>query len=226
MSTHDIPSVPRSKPRKISIFGATGSIGQSTLDLIAREPECYDVIALTGGRNIAQLAQDARRFYAKIVVTAYDDCFAELKEALADTDITVGAGDAAIIEAAMYPTDWAMSAIVGVAGLAPGLETLKHGGILALANKESLVAAGALLKRDAEIYGAKIIPVDSEHSAIFQALKAEKMQDVSNITLTASGGGISDMVSGTNGKSHTRASQHTSLLVNGAAHYCRFCFHV
>ncbi len=178
--------------RRISIFGATGSIGQSALDLIGRAPETYQVVALTGGRNIAQLAADARKFNAKLAVTAFDDCFEALKAALTGTGITVAAGKAALLEAADHPADWILSAIVGAAGLAPGFRALRQGTTLALANKESLVAAGPLLLAEAEKYGARILPVDSEHSAIFQALVGEDISTVERIIITASGGAFRD----------------------------------
>lgn len=174
--------------RRISIFGATGSVGQNTLDLIRRDRQSYDVIALSGGNNVEQLARDAIEFDAKIAVTAHADKLSVLREALAGSDIEVGAGTAALVEAAERPTDWTMSAITGSAGLAPGLVTLKHGNTLALANKESLVSAGRLLLQTAGVYGATILPVDSEHSAIFQALVGENPDSIENVTITASGG--------------------------------------
>ncbi len=178
--------------RRISVFGATGSIGQSALDLIARAPERYDVVALTGGRNIAQLAKDARALNADLAVTCYPECYQELKELLAGTDVEVSAGPDAIAEAAARPVDWALSAIVGAAGLVPGLEALAHGTTLALANKESLVTAGPLLLGRAKAHGATVLPVDSEHSAVFQALVGEHMSAVERVIITASGGAFRD----------------------------------
>ncbi|WP_439138262.1 1-deoxy-D-xylulose-5-phosphate reductoisomerase [Roseicyclus sp.] len=178
--------------RSISIFGATGSIGQNTVDLIARAPAAYRVVALTGGSNIARLAQDAIRLRAEIAVTAHDDRLDDLRAALAGTGITALAGEAALIEAADRPVDWVMSAIVGAAGLAPGFRALRHGGTLALANKESLVTAGPLLLAEAAAHGATILPVDSEHSAVFQALVGEDIGAVERIIITASGGGLRD----------------------------------
>ncbi|MEL6595986.1 MAG: 1-deoxy-D-xylulose-5-phosphate reductoisomerase [Pseudomonadota bacterium] len=180
------------KRRKVSIFGATGSIGQNTIDLIARDPDAYDVVALTGGANIAQLAEDARRLKADIAITAYEDRLDDLRAALADTDIEVSAGAGAITEAASRPADWIMSAIVGAAGLPPGLEALKQGTTLALANKESLVTAGPLLMHTARDHGATVLPVDSEHSAVFQGLVGEDMSAVERIIITASGGAFRD----------------------------------
>ena len=178
--------------RRISVFGATGSIGQSALDLIARAPERYDVVALTGGRNIAQLAKDARALNADIAVTCYPECYQELKDLLVGTDVEVAAGPDAIAEAAARPVDWALSAIVGAAGLVPGLEALAHGTTLALANKESLVTAGPLLLGRAKAHGATVLPVDSEHSAVFQALVGEHMSAVERVIITASGGAFRD----------------------------------
>ena len=178
--------------RSISIFGATGSIGQNTVDLIARAPDAYRVVALTGGANIAKLAQDAIRLKAEIAVTAHDEHLDDLRAALAGTGITATAGETALIEAADRPVDWVMSAIVGAAGLAPGFRALRHGGTLALANKESLVTAGPLLLAEAQAHGATILPVDSEHSAVFQALVGEDIAAVERIIITASGGGLRD----------------------------------
>lgn len=178
--------------RRISVFGATGSIGQSTIDLIARNPDDYDVVALTGAHNISQLVKDAKALRADIAVTSDPSKLNELREGLTGTGIEAAAGDAALIEAAARPADWIMSAIVGAAGLAPGLEALKHGSTLALANKESLVTAGPLLMRQAKRLGATVLPVDSEHSAVFQALIGEDISAVERIIITASGGAFRD----------------------------------
>lgn len=178
--------------RSISIFGATGSIGQSTLDLVRRDRDAYRVVALTGGRNVAQLAADAREFGAELAVTSFEDCLPALREALGGTGIAVAGSTQALIEAADRPADWTMSAIVGAAGLAPGFHALRHGRTLALANKESLVTAGPLLMAEARAHGARILPVDSEHSAVFQALVGEDMAAVERIIITASGGALRD----------------------------------
>ncbi len=178
--------------RRVSIFGATGSIGQNTLDLIRRRPDDFQVVALTGARNIEQLAADAREFNAEIAVTAHDECLADLKNALSGSSVTASSGSAALLEAAEHPADWIMSAIVGAAGLAPGMKALKQGTTLALANKESLVAAGPLLLATAAKHGAKILPVDSEHSAVFQALIGEDPASVERVIITASGGPFRD----------------------------------
>jgi len=178
--------------KKISIFGATGSIGQNTIDLIARAPDTYEIVALTGANNIAQLAKDAQRLNAKIAVTAHDHLLADLRDALAGTGIEAAAGTQAINDAATRPADWVMSAIIGAAGLAPGVAALKQGATLALANKESLVCAGQLMLETAAAYGATMLPVDSEHSAVFQALIGEDMTAVERIIITASGGAFRD----------------------------------
>ncbi len=178
--------------RRVSIFGATGSIGQSTIDLIARSPDRFHVVALTGGRKVAQLASDARRLRAEVAVTADPALLDELRARLAGSGVEAAAGDAAIREAAARPADWAMSGIVGAAGLAPGLAALEQGAVLALANKESLVCAGPLVLATAARSGATILPVDSEHSAVFQALTGEDRGAVERVILTASGGAFRD----------------------------------
>ena len=178
--------------RRVSIFGATGSIGQNTLDLIGRERDAFDIVALTGGRNIKALAEAARAFDAEIAVTAYEECLAELRAALAGSRVEVAAGEAALIEAAARPADWVMSAIVGAAGLPPGLTALEQGATLALANKESLVTAGPLLMETARRHDARVLPVDSEHSAVFQALQGEDIASVERVIITASGGAFRD----------------------------------
>ena len=176
----------------MTVFGATGSVGQSALDLIARAPDDYDVVALTGGRNIAQLARDAVALNADVAVTCHGELHNDLKELLAGSGIEVASGDSAIDEVASRPADWTLSAIVGAAGLIPGLKALEQGQTLALANKESLVTAGPLLMETAAAHGATILPVDSEHSAVFQALVGEDIAAVERIIITASGGAFRD----------------------------------
>ncbi len=172
---------------RVSVFGATGSIGESTFDLLSRRAD-IQAVALTGGRNVARLAAQARALRAEIAVTAHEACYGALKEALAGSGIEVAAGTGALIEAASRPADWVMSAIVGAAGLAPGFRALAQGATLALANKESLVTAGPLLLATAKARGARILPVDSEHSAVFQALVGEDIAQVERVIITASGG--------------------------------------
>ena len=178
--------------RRVSIFGATGSIGQNTIDLIARDPDAYDVVALTGAQNIAQLASDAVRLNADIAITADEALLQPLRDALAGSGVEAAAGQAALIEAAARPADWVMSAIVGAAGLEPGLRALEQGATLALANKESLVCAGGLILETARKHDARLLPVDSEHSAVFQALVGEDMSAVERVIITASGGAFRD----------------------------------
>ncbi|MFV0409063.1 MAG: 1-deoxy-D-xylulose-5-phosphate reductoisomerase [Paracoccus sp. (in: a-proteobacteria)] len=180
--------------RSVTILGATGSIGESAFDLLMRSggPERWRSIALTGGRNIARLAEMARALRAEIAVTAYPELAGDLAEALAGSGIEAAAGPGAIVEAADRPADWTLSAIVGAAGLPPGLRVLERGGTLALANKESLVAAGRLVMGTAARSGARILPVDSEHSAIFQALGSDNLENVEDVTITASGGAFRD----------------------------------
>lgn len=180
--------------RSISIFGATGSIGESTFDLIVRAggAEAFRTVVLTGSGNIKRLAEMARTLRAEIAVTADPARLNELREALAGSGVEAAAGPDAIAEAADRPADWTMSAIVGAAGLVPGLRALRHGRTLALANKESLVTAGPLLLATAKAHGATILPVDSEHSAVFQALTGEDIAAVERVIITASGGPFRD----------------------------------
>ncbi len=180
--------------RSVSIFGATGSIGESTFDLLIRQggAEAYRTRVLTGGRNVGRLAEQARALRAELAVTAHGDCLADLRAALAGSGIEAAAGSEALAEAADRPADWVMSGIVGAAALVPGFRALAHGATLALANKESLVTAGPLLMATARARGARILPVDSEHSAIFQSLLSEDMASVERIIITASGGAFRD----------------------------------
>ena len=197
--------------RSISIFGATGSIGESTFDLIMRGggPEAYRTVALTGARNVQRLAEMARALSAEIALTAHEECLPALRDALAGSGIACAAGQNAIAEAADRPADWVMSAIVGAAGLVPGMRALRHGGTLALANKESLVTAGPLLMATAARYGATLLPVDSEHSAVFQALTGEDSAKVERVIITASGGPF---------RSFTMEQMHTITPAQAVAH--------
>ncbi|MEP1353178.1 MAG: 1-deoxy-D-xylulose-5-phosphate reductoisomerase [Tateyamaria sp.] len=176
----------------MSIFGATGSIGQNTIDLIARDSDAYDVVALTGASHIDRLAQDAKQLKADVAVTADPMRLEDLRAALSGSGVEAAAGHDAMIEAAQRPTDWVMSAIVGAAGLEPGICALEQGATLALANKESLVCAGALMLATAKQHNARLLPVDSEHSAVFQALVGEDIGSVERVILTASGGAFRD----------------------------------
>ena len=180
--------------RSLSIFGATGSIGEQTVELLQRAggAEAFRVVALSGGRNLGRLAEMARELRAEVAVCVDPAGLVELRERLSGSGVAVAAGPEAIAEAADRPADWVMSAIVGAAGLVPGIRALRHGATLALANKESLVTAGPLLMAEAASHGARILPVDSEHSAIFQALAGEDIASVERIILTASGGALRD----------------------------------
>ncbi|WP_045320125.1 1-deoxy-D-xylulose-5-phosphate reductoisomerase [Limimaricola cinnabarinus] len=178
--------------KRITILGATGSIGCQTVELIEAAPDRFEAVALTGGRNVALLADQAKRLRARLAVTCHDDCRAELTERLSGTGIAVASGDAAIAEAAAMPADLVMSAIVGAAGLVPGLAAIGQGATLALANKETMVAAGSLVLDRARRHGATLLPVDSEHSAVFQALAGEDRAAVERVILTASGGAFRD----------------------------------
>jgi 1-deoxy-D-xylulose-5-phosphate reductoisomerase len=179
---------PAADGRRISILGATGSVGLSTVDLIKRNSGKYRVVAVSARRNSAALATIAREVGAQFAVVADPAAYAELKDALAGTDIEAAAGDDAVLEAAQRPADWVMAAISGAVGLRPTLAAIECGATVALANKECLVCAGALFMRAAARTGATVLPVDSEHNAIFQALGAGPREDVKRIILTASGG--------------------------------------
>jgi len=174
--------------KTVSILGATGSIGQSTLDLVQRAPEAYQVLALTAAQDVAGLAVAARATNAKLAVIADETLYEPLKAALSDTDTNVSAGPQALIDAAHLDADWTMAAIVGCAGLAPTLAALERGKTVALANKEALVSAGDLMLAVARASGAILLPTDSEHNAVFQCLDQSAPKGVAKIILTASGG--------------------------------------
>lgn len=167
--------------RKVSIFGATGSVGQSTLDLIRRDRDAYDVVALTANSDLDSLAALAREAGAKVAVIGQERLYGALKEALAGTGIEAAAGEQALVDAAGAGADWTMAAIVGCAGLRPTMAALKAGGTVALANKESLVSAGGLMMAAAGVSGTTLLPVDSEHNAIFQCLAGSSLEDVAQI---------------------------------------------
>ncbi|WP_424133927.1 1-deoxy-D-xylulose-5-phosphate reductoisomerase [Roseomonas chloroacetimidivorans] len=175
--------------RSITILGATGSVGRSTMALLEAAPEgAFAVEALVAGRDAVALAGAARRLRARVAVLADPAGLPALRDALAGTGIEAAAGEAAVIEAASRPADWTMAAIVGAAGLKPTLAALGRGGTLALANKEALVCAGDIVLRAVKAAGATLLPVDSEHNAIFQALDARDPAMIERIILTASGG--------------------------------------
>ena len=174
--------------RTVTILGATGSVGGSTLDLIERNRERYDVVALTARQDVDGLAGWARRVGARKAVIGEETRLADLQAALAGSGIEAAAGDAAILEAAGSGADWTMAAIVGSAGLEPTMAALRAGGTVALANKEALVCAGALMMDAARDSGARLLPVDSEHNAIFQCFDQADPGSVRRVILTASGG--------------------------------------
>ncbi|MFQ8431666.1 1-deoxy-D-xylulose-5-phosphate reductoisomerase [Amaricoccus sp. W119] len=180
--------------RRVSVFGATGSVGRNTIAVLEEQGgvEAFEVVALTGAGNIALLAEQARRLSARLAVTADPERLEPLRDALAGSDVEAAAGPEALLAAAAEPADWAMSAIVGAAGLGVSLRAAEHGGVLALANKESLVCAGELLRATCARHGTTLVPVDSEHSAIFQALRGEDAAAAERVILTASGGPFRD----------------------------------
>jgi 1-deoxy-D-xylulose-5-phosphate reductoisomerase len=174
--------------RSVTLLGATGSIGSNTVDLLKRGPGRYRVEAVTAHRNGTALAQIARELRARFAAVADPRAYRELKDALAGSGIEAASGESALIEAAERPAEWVMAAISGSVGLRPTLAAAKRGATVALANKECLVCAGGLFMRTAAATGASVLPVDSEHNAIFQALSAGRREDVSRVMLTASGG--------------------------------------
>lgn len=178
----------RTAPQRLSVLGATGSIGESTLDLVQRNTERFDVVALSACRNAARLAELARTHRAKIAVIGDPAQFDELKGLLSGSGTRAACGPEALIEAASEPTDCTMAAIVGAAGLAPTFAAARQGGRIALANKECLVSAGEVFLKEIAASGAELIPVDSEHSAAFQALAGSDPKALERIVLTASGG--------------------------------------
>jgi len=181
-------SRPSTDVRGITILGATGSIGASTLDLIKREPGRYRVESISARRNAAALGKIAREVGARHAVVADHAAYRELKDALSGSRIEAAAGEEALVEAAQRPADWVMAAISGSVGLKPTLAAVERGATVALANKECLVCAGGLFMRRAATTGATVLPVDSEHNAVFQALGAGNRADVKRAILTASGG--------------------------------------
>ena len=174
--------------KSLTILGATGSIGTSTLDLVEYDRAAFSIEALTAHQNVAELARLAVKFEARMAVIGEPTLYNELKEALAGTNIKVAAGHKGLIEAAGRPVDITLAGIMGAAGLAPTLEAVKQGNRVALANKECLVAAGALFMSEVKKYKTELLPVDSEHSAIFQALDDHPQGAIDKIVLTASGG--------------------------------------
>jgi 1-deoxy-D-xylulose-5-phosphate reductoisomerase len=179
---------PLSLPRKVSVLGSTGSVGVSTLDLFEQAAVEVEIVALTAGRNVELLAEQALKWRPQVAVIAHEAALPRLRELLAGSGIRTAAGAAAVAEAAAADAQWVMSAIVGFAGLAPTLAAARAGAIVALANKESLICAGPNLLRTAKLAGGAVIPVDSEHSAIFQVFSPSNAQHIARLILTASGG--------------------------------------
>lgn len=198
LSTTSLPkieplSVSQSAPRRVSVLGSTGSIGRSTVDLLARNRDAFTVEAVCANRNIDLLARQARDLGAKVAVVADDSLYGALKDLLAGSGVEAAAGEVAVCEAAERPSDILVAAIVGTAGLKSTLEAAKRGALVALANKETLVSAGQLMTAEVQKGGATLIPVDSEHSAIYQVFDFERPETVEKITLTASGGPFREM---------------------------------
>ncbi|WP_029014750.1 1-deoxy-D-xylulose-5-phosphate reductoisomerase [Niveispirillum irakense] len=174
--------------RSVTVLGSTGSVGSNTVELLALYPDRYRVEALVANGNIAKLAEQVRLLRPRLAVTADASRYEELKAALAGTDTEVAAGPQAVVEAAARPADWVMASIVGAAGLAPTLAAIRRGATVAFANKEVLVCAGELVMAEVRRHGATLLPVDSEHSAIFQVFDEARRDAVSRLVLTASGG--------------------------------------
>ena len=176
------------QPKSVSILGSTGSIGCNTIDLITHSRDAFRLESLTANNNVDLLAAQARNLNARLAVIANPDLYRDLKDSLSGSGIEVAAGSEALTEAAARPADLVMAAIVGAAGLAPTLEAVRRGATVGLANKECLVSAGEIFMNEVEHHGATLVPVDSEHSAIFQVFEFDQADKVERIILTASGG--------------------------------------
>ncbi len=181
-------AIPAEAPKSVTILGSTGSVGCQTIDLLQREPERYRIVALTANRNVEELSRQARALRPEFVAIADCEFYDELKANLSGSGIVVGAGPSGIVEAADANAEWVMAAIVGAAGLKPTLQAVRRGATVALANKECLVCAGELLMSEMERCGSTLLPVDSEHNAIYQVFDFERVEAVEKLTLTASGG--------------------------------------
>jgi 1-deoxy-D-xylulose-5-phosphate reductoisomerase len=209
--------------RRISILGATGSIGRSTLDLVERSPERFEIVALTAQTKVDALADAARRTGAKLAVIADPERLDELRGKLSGTGCRAACGPTGLVEAATGDADWVMAAIVGCAGLLPTMAAIESGKTVALANKEALVTAGSIMTDAAARSGATLLPVDSEHNAIFQCLAGSRRDDVSRLVLTASGGpfreySLDEMRSATPSQAvaHPRWSMGAKISVDSA----------
>lgn len=180
-------------PRSVTILGATGSIGCNTVDLLERQPDRFQVEAITGNTNVAKLVDQARKLKPRLAVIAEESRYKDLKDGLAGSGVEAAAGAGAVVEAAERPAEWVMSAIVGAAGLRPTLAAVRRGATIALANKECLVSAGDVMMTEVSRSGAVLLPVDSEHNAIFQVLDFDQSDRIERIILTASGGPFLDL---------------------------------
>ncbi len=185
--TSRTPAASSEQPRSVTILGATGSVGQSTVSLVQNNP-CYRVEALTAQSNATRLIEQALALHPQFVAIGDEHLYGQVKQALSGKGIEVAAGTAAMVEAATRPAEWVMGAIVGIAGLAPILAAVRRGAIVAIANKEPLVSAGPLVLAEARRAGATLLPVDSEHNAIFQVFDFDRPEAIEKIVLTASGG--------------------------------------
>jgi 1-deoxy-D-xylulose-5-phosphate reductoisomerase len=174
--------------RSVTILGSTGSIGTNTLDLVGRNPDGFSVMALTANRNVDKLIEQARAFRPEIAVIGDESLYQELSQGLQGTGVEAASGKQALVDAATLSSDWLMGGIVGAAGLRPTLAAIRRGAIVALANKECLVCAGELVMEDVRTHGATLLPVDSEHNAIFQVFDRDAVESIRRIILTASGG--------------------------------------
>ena len=192
MTSGQPASFAASEPRSVTILGSTGSVGCQTIDLIERQPDHYVVEALTANRNVELLARQAKLLKPKFVALADPDGYGALKDALSGHGMEIAAGREAVIAAAEKPAQWVMAAIVGAAGLEPTLAAVRRGAIVAFANKECLVCAGDLMMAEIESRGATLLPVDSEHNAIFQVFEFDRRDAVEKLVLTASGGPFRD----------------------------------
>ncbi len=208
--------------RSVTLLGATGSIGASTIDLLKREPDRYRVEAVTAGRNAEALAKLARELGARFAAIAEPAGYAALKDALAGTGIETGAGEAAVIEAAQRPADWVIAAITGAAGLKPTLAAAERGVVVALANKECLVCAGTAFMRRAAAAGATVLPVDSEHNAIFQALGAGPREVRAAHHPHRVRGAVPRLAAGGDPQRHPRTGAQAPELVDGSQDHHRF----
>ena len=208
--------------RTVTVLGATGSIGDSTMDLLRGARDRYSVEALTANSNVEALAKLAKEFGARFAAIADPARLGELKDALAGTGIECGAGESAIIEAAARPADWVMAAVSGAAGLKPALAAVDRGATVALANKECLVCAGDFFMQRAAKAGACILPADSEHNALFQALSSGNREELVRVIITASGGPFRTWAASRHRAGDAGAGAETSELEHGPEDHHRF----